>query len=214
MPLSTVLGAQSLVQPAVCTTATRPASPYTGQAIYDTTVSQVLVYNGTAFVAVGDVKLLETLSPSAAATTQFTDGIITSTYKFYEVKYDLNTTFSAQMRNAGSTITAANYTRGGVTVSTAGTLNNNYSTGETSVRIQTSTATPQRFAGTIRLYAPSTSANQLFTFDTSWSQYSGATQQTGAGLTCIYEANQVYTSLLFTATSGTLTGTIKLYGWS
>ena len=53
MPLSTVLGAQSLVQPAVCTTATRPASPYTGQAIYDTTVSQVLVYNGTAFVGVG-----------------------------------------------------------------------------------------------------------------------------------------------------------------
>jgi hypothetical protein len=55
MPLSTVLGAQSLVQPAVCTTATRPASPYTGQAIYDTTVSQVLVYNGTAFAPVSRV---------------------------------------------------------------------------------------------------------------------------------------------------------------
>jgi len=50
MPLSTVLGAQSLVQPAVCTTATRPASPYTGQAIYDTTLSQALVWNGTAWV--------------------------------------------------------------------------------------------------------------------------------------------------------------------
>lgn len=55
MPLSTVLGAQSLVQPAVCTTATRPASPYTGQAIYDTTLSQVLVYNGTAWVAASKV---------------------------------------------------------------------------------------------------------------------------------------------------------------
>ena len=53
MPLSTVLGAQSLVQPAVCTTATRPASPYTGQAIYDTTVTQVLVWNGTAWATVG-----------------------------------------------------------------------------------------------------------------------------------------------------------------
>ena len=53
MPLSTVLGAQSLIKPGVCTTATRPASPYTGQAIYDTTLSQVLVYNGTAWVVVG-----------------------------------------------------------------------------------------------------------------------------------------------------------------
>ena len=190
-----------------------------GQLCYLSSTNVVQYYDGAAWATVGPatagaVTLLETLSPSAAATSQFTDGIITSSYNFYEVKYDLNTTFSAQMRNAGSTITAGNYTRGGVTVSTAGTLNNNYNTGETSLRIQTSTATPQRFAGTIRLYAPSTSANQLFTFDTSWSQYSGATQQTGAGLTYIYEANQVYTSLLFTATSGTLTGTIKLYGWS
>lgn len=50
MPLSTVLGAQSLVQPAVCTTATRPASPYTGQAIYDTTTATVLIWSGTAWV--------------------------------------------------------------------------------------------------------------------------------------------------------------------
>jgi len=77
MPLSTVLGAQSLVQPAVCTTATRPASPYTGQAIYDTTVSQVLVYNGTAFVAVGppqikSTTLLTTFTSTSATFTGIT----------------------------------------------------------------------------------------------------------------------------------------------
>jgi hypothetical protein len=187
-----------------------------GEYAYLLDTDETLVYSGSSWVSVGiqAVKLIETLSPSAVATTQFTDGIITSAYKFYEVKYDLNTTFSFQMRNAGSTITAANYTRGGVAISTGGVVNNNYNTGETAVRIQTSNATPQRFAGTCRLYAPSTSANQLFTFDTSWSQYSGATQQSGAGLTYIYEANQAYTSLLFTATTGTLTGTIKLYGWA
>ena len=190
-----------------------------GQLCYIEASDVVQYYSGSAWATVGPasagaVTLLETLSPSAAATTQFTDGIITSSYKFYEVKYDLNTTVAMQMRNAGSTITAANYTRGGVAISTAGTVNNLYVTGETSVRIQTSTATPQRFAGTVRLYAPSTSANQLFTFDTSWSQYSGVTQQSLGGFSYIYEANQAYTSLLFTASSGTLTGTIKLYGWS
>ena len=70
MPLSTVLGAQSLVQPAVCTTATRPASPYTGQAIYDTTLSQVLVYNGTAFAPVSRVlQVVGASSTTAVATT-------------------------------------------------------------------------------------------------------------------------------------------------
>jgi hypothetical protein len=185
-----------------------------GGTLYFTSTG-VSVFQATGVTAsAGAVTLIETLSPSAAATTQFTDGIITSAYKFYEVKYDLNTTFSFQMRNAGSTITSANYTRGGVTISTAGTVNNNYNTGETAVRIQTSNAAPRRFAGTCRLYAPSSSEQQLFTFDTSLSQYSGATQQTGAGLVYLYEANQAYTSLLFTGVGGNLTGTIKLYGWS
>jgi len=50
MPLSTVLGAQSVVKPGVCTTATRPASPFTGQMIYDTTVAQTLVWSGSAWI--------------------------------------------------------------------------------------------------------------------------------------------------------------------
>ena len=50
MPLSTVLGAQSLIKPGVCTTATRPASPYTGQMIYDTDVATTLVWNGTEWI--------------------------------------------------------------------------------------------------------------------------------------------------------------------
>lgn len=50
MPLSTVLGAQSLIKPGVCTTATRPASPYTGQMIYDTTVATTLVWSGSAWI--------------------------------------------------------------------------------------------------------------------------------------------------------------------
>ncbi len=53
MPLSTVLGAQSLIKPGVCTTATRPASPYTGQAIYDTTTASQLIWNGTAWTGTG-----------------------------------------------------------------------------------------------------------------------------------------------------------------
>lgn len=49
MPLSSVLGAQSLVRPGVCTSSTRPASPFEGQVIYETDTDKVLAYNGSAW---------------------------------------------------------------------------------------------------------------------------------------------------------------------
>lgn len=73
MPLSTVLGAQSLIKPGVCTTATRPASPYTGQMIYDTTVATTLVWNGSAWIG-GAGKVLQVVqaTTSTAVTTTST----------------------------------------------------------------------------------------------------------------------------------------------
>lgn len=50
MPLSSVLGAQSLVRPGVCTSSTRPASPFEGQVIYETDTDKVLVYDGTSWL--------------------------------------------------------------------------------------------------------------------------------------------------------------------
>jgi hypothetical protein len=39
-----------LIQPGVCTSSTRPTSPFTGQYIFETDTLNTLVYNGTAFV--------------------------------------------------------------------------------------------------------------------------------------------------------------------
>lgn len=55
MPLSSVLGAQSLVRPGVCTSSTRPASPFEGQVIYETDTDLVSVYNGSAWKSIGRV---------------------------------------------------------------------------------------------------------------------------------------------------------------
>ena len=49
MPLSSVVGAQSIVKPGVCTSTTRPASPYDGQVIYETDTDMVRVWNGSAW---------------------------------------------------------------------------------------------------------------------------------------------------------------------
>lgn len=158
------------------------------------------------------VVLIETLSPSAAATAQFTTGSFSSTYKYYTVKYVLNTSFSFQLRSAGSTITAANYTRAIAQNSTGNAFSGGYVTGETSARIMTSNGTPAAYEGSFDCFDPSVSKVQSFAPMNSLGQFSGSTQGMNFGL-FLYATAQVYDSLLFTASTGTLTGTIKLYGW-
>lgn len=50
MGLSSQLAASSLARPGVCTSSTRPASPYNGQLIYETDTRKVYIYNGTSWV--------------------------------------------------------------------------------------------------------------------------------------------------------------------
>lgn len=89
MPLSTVLGAQSLVQPAVCTTATRPASPYTGQTIYDTTTATTLVWSGTAWVNVGAsasaLTLISATTIGTAVSSVTVSNCFSATYNNYKI---------------------------------------------------------------------------------------------------------------------------------
>jgi hypothetical protein len=47
MGISQQIGASSLIKSGVCTSSTRPASPYEGQVIYETDTDKVFVYNGT-----------------------------------------------------------------------------------------------------------------------------------------------------------------------
>lgn len=50
MSLSSVTGASSILQPGVCTSTTRPASPYDGQVIYETDTDKVAVYDSSSWV--------------------------------------------------------------------------------------------------------------------------------------------------------------------
>ena len=51
MGISQQIGSSSLSKPGVCTSSTRPATPYEGQMIYETNTDKVLVYNGSAWYA-------------------------------------------------------------------------------------------------------------------------------------------------------------------
>ena len=84
MPLSSVVGAQSIVKPGVCTSSTRPASPFEGQMIYETDTDKVLVYNGSAWYANWNTAW-GVVANTIGTTNTIVSGILTP----------LNTTFTA-----------------------------------------------------------------------------------------------------------------------
>ena len=50
MPITNYIPSSRLIQPGVCTSTTRPASPFEGQAIYETDTDLMFIYNGTVWV--------------------------------------------------------------------------------------------------------------------------------------------------------------------
>ena len=93
MPLSSVVGAQSIVKPGVCTSSTRPASPYDGQMIYETDTNRVLVYDNTAWVMVADatqppgLQLVKTQTVGSAVTSVEVTGAFSADFQSYKIIY-------------------------------------------------------------------------------------------------------------------------------
>ena len=54
MPLSNVVGAQSIIKAGVCTSTTRPASPFEGQLIFETDTDRLAFYDGANWVGLGE----------------------------------------------------------------------------------------------------------------------------------------------------------------
>ena len=92
MPISQQIGSSSQIKPGVCTSATRPASPYTGQVIFETDTNRMLVWNTTAWVIPNSpaqnptgLELLASQSiPVSSTSFSFTG--FTSNYHNYQVK--------------------------------------------------------------------------------------------------------------------------------
>jgi hypothetical protein len=223
MPLSTVLGAQSLVQPAVCTTATRPASPYTGQAIYDTTISALLIWSGTAWTGTGGLQLVTTATCSSGGTA--VGGVVTigsavssvtvatafsSTYDNYKIVVSggvASTTCNLQLQ-LGSTITGyysisqqIYYTNAATEYASQnnGTMFQSFGAGSTnSLQANCELGQPN----VAKITTMSTPITQL------------ATGGVGGIHTGFLNDSTQYTSFLIKPNTGTLTGgTIRVYGY-
>lgn len=104
MPLSSVLGAQSLVKPGVCTSTTRPASPFEGQTIYETDTDLVKSYNGTSWVTIGPATI-----PTAAVTA--VGGA------FVDTGQSTTSTTYTDLATTGPTVTLTTGTKAIITIS-------------------------------------------------------------------------------------------------
>jgi hypothetical protein len=91
MPFSSVLGASSAIKPGVCTSSTRPSSPYVGQLIFETDTNRLSVWNGSSWVYMVDadtppgLELVKTQTIGTAVSSVQVTSAFSSTYDVYKV---------------------------------------------------------------------------------------------------------------------------------
>ena len=206
MPLSTVLGAQSLVQPAVCTTATRPASPYTGQAIYDTTLAQTLVYNGTAWVVQTGGLVRVGGGSLSGSSTAFTS-VFSATYEAYKIIVTGgNVSTSAYITLIfGATTTGYKSSQPG-SVTTTGAYTTSLASGTSYAAVG---FTSGNFGSDITVVNPQL-AKQTYTS----SSLGFVDGNNGASHNGVLENSTQYTGFTLGCSSGTFTGTVNIYGYA
>jgi hypothetical protein len=123
MPLSSVVGAQSIIKPGVCTSSTRPAVPYVGQCIYETDTSLAKVWDGSAWSEYPPAKAnlaspTFTGTPSAPTATAGTNTTQLATTAFVTTANNLKAnlaspTFTGTV--AAPTVNATTYQQSGYT---------------------------------------------------------------------------------------------------
>lgn len=93
MGFSNYLPSSRIAQPGVCTSTTRPASPFEGQVIYETDTNRVLVYDASAWVMIADtdsppgMELVKVQTVGSAVASVTVSDAFSSTYDNYRVVY-------------------------------------------------------------------------------------------------------------------------------
>lgn len=93
MPITNYLPSSRLIQPGVCTSTTRPASPFEGQVIYETNTKQTLVYNGSLWVMLTDadtppgIQLVKTQTVGSGVATVTVTDAFSAEFENYRITY-------------------------------------------------------------------------------------------------------------------------------
>lgn len=220
MGLSSQLAPSAIAKPGVCTSSTRPASPYDGQVIYETDTDKTLVWNGSAWVYLSTstanppgLELVKSVTVGSAVTSVNITSCFSATYENYVVSISnvtasaggnifrarpLSGTTAVSSGIYGNTFYIANGAAGGLT---NGALSNvNYS--------EVGSISSVSKNGTVfRVEQPFLANYTRFNFSDADENY----WRFGA---FVHRANTSYDGLQIDVNAGTFTGgTIAVYGY-
>lgn len=223
MSISSQLAASRLIQPGVCTSMTRPASPFEGQCIFETDTDRLLIWNGSSWVIpnqtttnpeglefVGSYTLTTGLTPTVS-------NIFTSAYTNYRVMLSLTCAstsanyFFARLTSGGTPATS------GYVAGTRWYDSNSYGgiiNGDT--RLDRFTLGPIhntiRADGFVDFFSPAVAAHTSIVSQTQglYSGYYYTTSFNGGyhGTASSYDGIQ-----FFDAQTSNVSGTIRVYGY-
>lgn len=197
----------------ICTSTTRPASPFAGQTIYETDSGRKYLYTGSAWISdTPALVLLNSTSVSAQSSVSI-DSVFSSTYDNYLVIPRIVGSGSAgllmRLRSGGADDSSANYSY-------------QHLTGQgTTVSAANSSAQTSWLAGSA--YSINTPAQEILivapNFAGRTSYKTTFTQDGGSGLFLRTYAGDLatgtqYTGLTIYPQSGTITGAIRVYGYT
>jgi hypothetical protein len=216
MGLSNYLASSRISQSGVCTSTTRPASPYEGQVIYESDTNRVLVYDNSAWVMVLDtdqppgLQLIKSQTVGTAVSSVTVSDVFSSEYQNYRIIYTdggASSTSNISMKLGSTTTGYYGYLTYGVSSTT------------TLFGVNSNNTAAWNYIGDTTSNGATVDCDIFNPFLSIRTQLSARYMGTAAGAAFgIYNAllsnSTSYTSFTLTPGVGTITGgTIRVYGY-
>jgi len=224
MPISSFSAPSAIAKPGVCTSSTRPASPFDGQVIYETDTDKALVWNGSAWVylstgTANPVGLVYINNYTLSGGSTNLTSCFSSTFLNYKIVVDFTSVQSGYIRMqmlSGTTVAPSAYSSvGAFSYLSAGTqFNDNIGTGNQGVGsaiVGVSGGAGGIAETSIEVIAPFDSRATTGSFIGCGHLTNSGLQYTTGGF--MHYSGGSYDGVILLAPSGSFTGTARVYGY-
>lgn len=202
------------LRPGVCTSTTRPSTPFEGQMIYETDTNRVLVYEGAAWVMIADtdtppaLELVKVQTVGSAVASVTVSDCFSSTYDNYRlIVQGVVCSQAANITFQFSGITSNTYLMGGTFFTYASATASGYGPSATNVWAAFGYAGTTNSHICADIFAPFASTTKAM-----FTQASSTTNYYSFGGTCTSTTSA--TGFVLGLSAGTMTGgTIRVYGY-